>query len=112
MRLTDSRFARMLKTVVMVSLLMTNYDLRYARLLEAITKSALATCEEVAVRGDRSDKHTTDQIDHSRKLTAIQMDKLTTDIERLQITFNQLIKKCNDRIQQQEDKFDDFKAQV
>ena len=82
-----------------------DHDLRYARLLEAITKSAITTREEVTAqvvaRGDRSDKHTTDQIDHSQKLTAIQMDKLTTDIEKLQIIFTQGIKSCKDRIQQQ-----------
>ena len=39
------------------------------------------------------------------------MDKLTNDVSKLQIAFDQGIKSCNDRIQQQEDKLDDFKAQ-
>ena len=35
------------------SLPTNDHDLRYARLLEAITKTALATREEIATRGDR-----------------------------------------------------------
>ena len=83
-----------------------DHDLRYARLLEAITKSAFATREEVAATReeiasgvDRIEKHTTDQI-----------GELTTDFVKLQVAFHEGIKNCNDRIRQQEDKFDDSKT--
>ena len=36
-----------------------DHDLRYARLLEAITKSALVTREEIATRGDRIEDQVT-----------------------------------------------------
>ena len=119
---------------------LNDHDLRYARILETITKSALTTREEIVSSGkfitdqinqadqkltdqiNQTDQKLTDQInqadqklaeriDHSQKLTAIQVDKLTNDVSKLQIAFDQGIKNCNDRIQQQEVKLDDFKAQ-
>ena len=74
-----------------------DYDLRYARLLEAITKTALATREEIATRCDRIEN---------------QVGKLTVDFEKLQVAFNWGIKGCNDRIEKKEVKFEDFELQM
>ena len=110
-------------------------DLRYARILETITKSAFTTREEVVSSGktitdqltekidqsdkklDQTDKKLTEQLDQTdKKLTEQivqsdkQMDKLTYDVSKLQIAFDQGIKSCNERIQQQEENLDEFEA--
>ena len=81
-------------------------DLRYTRILETITKTAPATREEVVSSAksmtdqltdqiNQTDKKLSERIDHLQKPTATQMDKLTNDVPKLQIAFDQGIKNCS-----------------
>ena len=81
-----------------------DHDLRYARLLEAMTKIALAIREEIS-RASLVTSAASDRIEN-------QVGKLTADFEKLQVAFKQGIQFRNDRIGKREVKFEDFKLQM
>lgn len=81
-----------------------DHDMRYACLLEAITKTSLATREEIS-RASPITIAASDRIED-------QVGKLTVDFEELQVALNQGNKGCNDRIGTQEVKSEDFKQHM
>ena len=75
----------------------SDHDIRYAKILEAIAHSASATRETIQL---------------NNKLITDQSDRLTDQFAKLQLAFDTGIKSCNDRIQLQEEKLDEFKAHI
>ncbi len=71
-----------------------DHDVRYTRILEAIAHSASATRENI-----------TDKLNQ-------QSDRLNDQFANLRLAMDSGIKSCNDRIQVQEDKLDEFKAHI
>ena len=86
----------------------SDHDVRYTSILEAIAKSAITTREAISLEVVASGKAIADMLN---QLTD-QSDKLTSEFSKLQIAFDTGIKSCNDRIQLQEEKLDEFKAQI
>ena len=86
----------------------SDHDVRYTRILEAIAHSASATREAISDKVNQQGKGITDKLN---QLTD-QSDKLTDQFAKLQLAFDAGIKSCNDRIQLQEEKLDEFKAHI
>ena len=76
----------------------SDHDVRYARILEAIAHSASATRETITTS-------ITDKLNQ-------QSERLNDQFANLQLAMDSGIKSCNDRIQVQEDKLDEFKAHM
>lgn len=70
-----------------------DHDMRYAIILEAITKTSFATREEIS-RASLITSAANDRIEYL-------VGKLTVDFEKLQEAVNQGIKGCNDQIEKQ-----------
>ena len=79
----------------------SDHDVRYTRILEAIAHSASATREAISDKLNQQEKTITDQ-----------SDRLNDQFAKLQLAFDSGIKSCNDRIQLQEEKLDEFKAHI
>ena len=93
----------------------SDHDVRYARILEAIAHSASATREAITVSeatvSDKVNQQGKGITDKLNQLTD-QSDKLTDQFAKLQLAFDAGINSCNDRIQLQEEKLDEFKAHI
>ena len=97
----------------------SDHDVRYTSILEAISKTANATREAISLEGRQHREAISLEVAASGKSIADklnqltdQSDKLTSEFSKLQIAFDTGIKSCNDRIQLQEEKLDEFKAQI
>ena len=90
----------------------SDHDVRYARILEAIAHSATATRE--AITSTITDKLTlqSESITGTLNQQSDKLNQLNDQFANLRLAMDCDIKNCNDRIQVQEAKLDEFKAHI
>ena len=89
-----------------------DHDVRYARILEAIAHSATTTRESIT--SNITDKLTqqSESITGTLNQQSDKLNQLNDQFANLRLAMDCGIKSCNDRIQVQEDKLDEFKAHI
>ena len=90
----------------------SDHDVRYTRILEAIAHSASTTRETIT--SSITDKLTqqSESITDTLNQQSDKLNQLNDQFANLRLAMDSGIKSCNDRIQVQEDKLDEFKAHI